>query len=56
MAARQINKRREGPALCLLWEALDRESKRLEPMNAWYAAAERELKAARAAAGEPVEL
>jgi hypothetical protein len=46
----------ERAHLCLLWEALDREAARLEPMNAWYAAAEKELRAARTAAGEPVEL
>lgn len=46
----------EKQHLCLLWEALDRESTRLEPMNAWYTAAEKELRTARAFVGEPVEL
>jgi hypothetical protein len=46
----------EKARLCSLWEALDREAKRLEPMNAWYTAAERELRAARTAAGDPVEV
>lgn len=44
----------EKQRLCLLWEAVDRESVRLAPLNAWYTAAERELRAARTAVGEPV--
>lgn len=40
--------------LCGLWDALGREADTLAPLNDWYTAAERELKAARAAQGEPV--
>lgn len=42
--------------LCALWEELAREADTLEPLNAWYTGAERELRAARAAQGEPVAL
>lgn len=42
--------------LCLLWENLDREAVALEPLNAWYVAAEKELCAARAALGEPIDV
>jgi len=42
--------------LCALWEALNREADTLEPLNTWYTNAEKELRAARAAQGEPVAL
>lgn len=46
----------ERARLCQLWEALDREAVRLQPLSAWYTAAERELRTAREARGEPVEV
>lgn len=46
----------ERARLCSLWEAADREATKLAPLNAWYAAAERELKSAREARGEPIEV
>lgn len=42
--------------LCELSEVCDREAIKLEPLNAWYTDAMRELKAARAFLGEPVEV
>ena len=40
--------------LCELSERVDREAVTLEPLNAWYTAAIREIRAARAAIGEPI--
>ena len=45
----------ERARLCALWEKLDQEAGKLEPLNAWYTNAGRELRAARAAFGEPIE-
>lgn len=46
----------ERARLCALWEACDKEATRLAPLNAWHAAAEHELRAARAALGDPHEV
>lgn len=46
----------ERARLAALWDALDTVAAELERLEAWYRAADRELRAARDAAGWPVEV